>query len=1007
MNARRRFRKRCDANIRKCKINYGSPVCVCPKGYQLIGYSCRDINECLSSSTSQCESFQNCVNTDGGYYCSDNLTEKCSIKDGQCGIIDQSSKAGKYFSSKTTFSFPWLVVISGHVDRKLVSCLGAVISDGLYVIADFACTGNMKTSSMSVFRLSDKKRLNISFAYNSQEFDVLLVKLAQPMPGMTSCMPEGEHFNQYSQCVSVQLDNKDSFHMNSEYIVNSQTSCDSLSRKFTQLFNGRISGAICAGDSDVGSTCSISRSQSALFCKRCDSCAWSLAGFGKFYGSCSGSKSVRGFSAVENAEKWIRTFTPYQYSHRFEKCSVNKCCDKFSIESKVFEKQTGNFYKTSTSEFLFNLNGAWSNGMTLSGVSQQSFCPEDATWINPVGKKRITTKAKCDSQQKWTAWSSWSDCNCGFGGIGRTKTCLKAGTCSTDRVYQLKNESKEVCKSQKCPKCCSVINFQVAKINSADAIQPRTGHLIFHLTQDLQSGRPIYKSAEGKFFLAYTTGFWVVTDKIGSFDFFYFIEDSAFCPNDVRKGGWEIMVGMNSAADNRISSECMEIPIAHETAKSSSEVKAPATQIVSGCCANYVLTATAIDITIPSISEFSFDTTKPDAKHYNGPSGYKIFKYSSGSDDYFVIGTSANVHNAVCFAKYAAKSQCVDDTSFTWQCKTGGEWKDVTTVKLSCKPTSSPKVLTIQPEQCYSSNGCCCVLQLTGDLQETFTKDDEDSYCSDDKSLKLTLNDNYWVIRKNGKNMFYVKDNGNAECPNLASTKWKRKATQGWVDSTINISCKTADNHKMVPSKSTKTTPAPRKFDTFDYEGQEYTTTTAFDFTTTTGTTMTTTIWEESSQPWAPWSKCSSTCGGVQSRKRYDDEIATEWKPCGKACLIMSEWFEWSPCSEWCGFGVKRRRRVCSLDGKPSDGCSETAFEKQACYEQDCPLLSKLSNCCMFLSISGSSGPLDGSYRISGGNKEGLVYEHFESGFEIYKQQQKWNIGKALKRIDDAPLGKV
>ncbi len=211
----------------------------------------------------------------------------------------------------------------------------------------------------------------------------------------------------------------------------------------------------------------------------------------------------------------------------------------------------------------------------------------------------------------------------------------------------------------------------------------------------------------------------------------------------------------------------------------------------------------------------------------------------------------------------------------------------------------------------------------------------------------------------------------------------------------------------MVPSKSTKTTSAARKFDTFDYEGQEYTTTTAFDFTTTTGTTMTTTIWEESSQPWAPWSKCSSTCGGVQSRKRYDDEIATEWKPCGKACLIMSEWFEWSPCSEWCGFGVKRRRRVCSLDGKPSDGCSETAFEKQACYEQDCPLLSKLSNCCMFLSISGSSGPLDGSYRISGGNKEGLIYEHFESGFEIYKQQQKWHIGKALKRIDDAPLGKV
>jgi hypothetical protein len=88
-------------------------------------------------------------------------------------------------------------------------------------------------------------------------------------------------------------------------------------------------------------------------------------------------------------------------------------------------------------------------------------------------------------------------------------------------------------------------------------------------------------------------------------------------------------------------------------------------------------------------------------------------------------------------------------------------------------------VFTIQPEQCYSSNGCCCVLEISGDLQETFTKDDEDSYLSDDKSLKLTLNDNYWVIRRDGKNMFYVKDTGNAECPNLASTQWKRKATQG------------------------------------------------------------------------------------------------------------------------------------------------------------------------------------------------------------------------------------
>ena len=140
---------------------------------------------------------------------------------------------------------------------------------------------------------------------------------------------------------------------------------------------------------------------------------------------------------------------------------------------------------------------------------------------------------------------------------------------------------------------------------------------------------------------------------------------------------------------------------------------------------------------------------------------------------------------------------------------------------------------------------------------------------------------------------------------------------------------------------------------------------------------------------------------------RKDDVIAAEWKPCGNPCPVMSEWFEWSACSEWCGFGVKRRRRVCTLDGKPSDGCNQTAFEKQACYEQDCPLVSKLSNCCMFMSISGSGGPLDGSYKISGGNKEGLVYQHFDGAFEIYKQQRKWQVGKALKSVYDAPLVRV
>lgn len=681
----------------KCAINYGSPVCICPKGYQLIGYSCRDINECLSSSSNACESYQSCINTEGGYYCKDNLNAKCTAENGKCGAVDQTNIAGKYISSDNGFKFPWLVVISGQVDRKLVSCLGAAISDGSYVIADLACTGNMKTTSMSVYRLSDKKRLYVSFAYNSQEFDVFLVKLTQPIPGMPSCMPEGENFNQFSQCVSVQLDNKQSFKMNSEYIMSSQTSCDTLSRKFTQLFYKQLPGAICSGDSDVDSTCSISKSQSALFCKRCDSCSWSLAGFGKFSGSCSGSKYVSGFSSVEIAEKWVRSFTSYDYSHRQKKCSLDHCCEKFSIEGKLFEKQTGSYYKTSSSEFLFNLKGIWANGMTLAGLSQSSYCPEDAAWINPVGKKKITSKATCLAGQKYSSWSKWSSCDCKYGGIGRERTCQKLETCVEERAYELKKGSKESCKSLNCPKCCNMVKFNVPNIKSTNAIRPRTGSLIFHLTQDLQQSRPVYKTFDGKYFLTYTTGFWVVTNKIGSFDFFYFIEDSAFCPTEVRTGGWEIMSGMNSASDNRISADCMEVPFADESTPIVSQTSVfPAQKKIAGCCAKFSLSATGIDSTIPSISEFTYDPSKPDGKNFDGPNGYKVYPYVSNSDEYFVFGEGTSVAKAACFAKRLTKTECLDDESLTWQCKSGGQWVDVKTVRFSCKveTTTTPKPIT-------------------------------------------------------------------------------------------------------------------------------------------------------------------------------------------------------------------------------------------------------------------------------------------------------------------------
>ena len=357
----------------------------------------------------------------------------------------------------------------------------------------------------------------------------------------------------------------------------------------------------------------------------------------------------------------------------------------------------------------------------------------------------------------------------------------------------------------------------------------------------------------------------------------------------------------------------------------------------------------------------------------------------------------------------------------SWNCYIGGKWITSDTFKVTCadntvikptrttlatatvpsttqkpvpliKTTATPKPTTGSTlkitRQAYDESGCCKLIKLywspqladvpydvTGKYKRIFN-----FYRSQfNRDLELKKMKTYYTLMENGKNRLHASAEANP-CPESV-TGWQYFYRGDWRDdSSIRFECITDHSVEFEDDYEPEED---------DYELIEQTTTETTTWTTTTlaTTTMTTTMMDSSSDVWAPWSQCTSTCQGIQTRKSFSNEIPEQVRPCGEPCAELSNWFAWSECSSWCGMGERKRRRLCVKSNELSNDCKEDnseRFNRQTCYVRPCPDVNAES-CCHAISVRiGYKSPLNGIYRLTA-SSNGLKYKHEDHDFFIHK----------------------
>lgn len=449
---------------------------------------------------------------------------------------------------------------------------------------------------------------------------------------------------------------------------------------------------------------------------------------------------------------------------------------------------------------------------------------------------------------------------------------------------------------------------------------------------------------------------------------------------------------------------------------------------VEGCCKRLILRNHAVS-TLPSLYKLKVNENE-DNKWFNKDHSYTVHWEVKSSQNYWIFGQDYDIGKVKCYASLKAediKTSNCPETVAAWTCFTSPQGWIVSPFDIECdqytdmeslpqiqapkrpevdRPNTTPKVTSATTTQTTSTttlkvvaqkrdnNGCCSVLQsvwpredknfdanIAGKYRKIFGFYRKDN----DRRVELKMMETYFAILVNGNNKIYATiDQGGekVKCPEEVKS-WKLYDGNSWVVSTdFTLTCPTLIDNEVDDVDYTSSND--------DYDLIELTTTaqtTTTEWTTTPWSTMAPTVPADTVEVWAPWSSCSSTCLGIQTRAAFNDNAPSQVRPCGRACPQLSSWFEWSSCSAWCGMGKQMRRRLCIKGQQLSNDCEEPKqdrFEEKTCYLKPCPMTDP-KNCCQAISITTTApSPLQGTYYMAD-SRGSVKYKHINHDYFVYK----------------------
>nr|CAB3266608.1 SCO-spondin-like [Phallusia mammillata] len=427
----------------KCQIVNETKECSCFAGFelQLDGISCSDINEC--SGDNPCTDIQHpyCVNQRGSYFCS---RENCAVTQGFLNRYQSEkccrSSPTNYTCGRDRFTNDDRIVggvnaVAGRWPWQAYILIdGGTLCGGTLIDANWVLTAGhcfLKATNRSVIKVSFgvvepkarethvQKRDGVevvfypdwkreTFPYN----DVALIRLSHPVEygefAHPACLPNGEKPTVGTQCWAVGYGTVEYRGKAAESLqevdlpVVSSSTCSPVYAKTQYPVDENI--MFCAGHKSGGKDACQGDSGGGLFCQRCDSCQWYVAGIVSFGKGCARPDVYGVYTNVEHFESWISEHTQIPINKN-KRCGTQPTAvwDSWSNWSDCSITCGGG----AQSQSRRCLNGEVGTGQCIGNTTRSRACASEDC---PV----------------WGDFGSWTSCStsCGGGQRNQTRQCI-------------------------------------------------------------------------------------------------------------------------------------------------------------------------------------------------------------------------------------------------------------------------------------------------------------------------------------------------------------------------------------------------------------------------------------------------------------------------------------------------------------------------------------------------------------------------------------------------------